>query len=133
MDIVERMMGDSDDDDRYKHIVENCLYWSDINSVNIHIGKKLLDPEGKCKLKYNLGDTLRLDITKKWGVKGFDYIIGNPPFNGLDPSDKKKVNLYDKFSLVITSSTSSVKSPPVLPVRSAGSSPQPKLGFSGSP
>jgi hypothetical protein len=39
-----------DDQVRYKTIVEQCLYWSDINPTNIFICKLLLDPENKYKL-----------------------------------------------------------------------------------
>jgi hypothetical protein len=78
-----------DDKERYKIIVEKLLYWSDINPTNIFICKLLIDPYGEYKLKYNEGDTLKLDITKKWNIRNFDAVIGNPPYNK---------NLYKKFT-----------------------------------
>jgi hypothetical protein len=65
---------------RYKNIVENCLFWSDINPFNIWIGRLLLDPLNEYNLKYFQGSTLDLDINRQWKLKGFDLIIGNPPY-----------------------------------------------------
>lgn len=86
IDIVDKFMiglvdEEKDPMKRYKLIVENCLYFSDINPLNIHITKTLLDPNGEYKLNYNEGNTLELDIKKKWGLKNFDLVIGNPPYN----------------------------------------------------
>lgn len=86
MDIVERFMDGlrhkiGDENMRYKEIVEKCLYFSDINDMNIFICSLLLDPYNEYELKYNEGDTLKLDIKEKWGLKGFDAVIGNPPYN----------------------------------------------------
>lgn len=86
IDIIDRFMNGLKDDitdkeKRYKTIVEECLYFSDINPTNIFICKLLVDPENKYKLNYNEGDTLELDIGEKWGVEGFDAVIGNPPYN----------------------------------------------------
>jgi hypothetical protein len=84
---------------RYKHIVENCLYWSDINPVNIWICRLLLDPFGRYDLKFNLGDTLLIDIKEKWDINGFDAVIGNPPYQENDENGKSKggTNMYTKF------------------------------------
>lgn len=86
MDIVDKFMTGlkgkyPDEKQRYKDIVENCLYFSDINDMNIFICRLLLDPYNEYKLKYNEGNTLELNIKEKWGLKGFDAVIGNPPYN----------------------------------------------------
>lgn len=86
MDIVERFMEGlqhkiGDYNMRYKEIVEKCIYFSDINDMNIFICSLLLDPYNEYQLKFNEGDTLKLDIKEKWGLKGFDAVIGNPPYN----------------------------------------------------
>ena len=86
IDIVDRFMDGlesliPDKEERYKTIVEECLYYSDINSTNIFISKLLLDPMNMYKLNYNEGDTLKLNIKDKWNVDNFDAIIGNPPYN----------------------------------------------------
>ena len=71
----------SDDKKRYKWIVEECVYFSDINPTNIFITKLLIDPYNEYKLNYNEGNTLELDIKEKWDIEGFDAVIGNPPYN----------------------------------------------------
>lgn len=90
-----------DDDKRMKHIIENCLYFSDINEFNIEILKLIIDITGNYKLNVNVGDTLELDIKKKWGIESFDLIVGNPPYNIPKESPLKGGyggrSLWDKF------------------------------------
>jgi len=86
LDIINKFMEGlkdlyEDEEERYRVIVEECLYWSEFNPTNVYICKLLLDPFGKYKLNYNEGDTLILDIKEKWNIEGFDAIIGNPPYN----------------------------------------------------
>ena len=86
IDIIDRFMTGlkeliPNEKERYKIIVEDCLYFSDINPTNIFICKLLIDPYNKYKLHFNEGDTLELNIQKKWGINGFDAVIGNPPYN----------------------------------------------------
>jgi hypothetical protein len=86
IDIIDRFMTGLKDviqekDKRYKFIVEKMLYFADINPMNIYICKLLLDPNDQYKLNYYQGDTLKLDIQKQWGIKGFLAVIGNPPYN----------------------------------------------------
>jgi len=85
---------------KYKEIVEECLYFSDINPTNIFICKLLIDPYNEYKLNYNEGDTLKLDIKEKWNIDGFDLVVGNPPYQSLSNKGKSKGggnNLYTKF------------------------------------
>jgi len=87
LDIVDRFMSGlqaliPDEKERYRTIVEECLFWSDINEMNIFICRLLLDPYNEYNLRYYEGDTLKLDIQTTWGLdKGFDAVIGNPPYN----------------------------------------------------
>jgi type I restriction-modification system DNA methylase subunit len=102
LDIVARFMEGlknsiCDEEERYKIIVEKCLYFSDINPTNIFICKLLLDPFGKYKLNCNEGNTLDLDIKEKWGLEGFDAVIGNPPYS-TDPSKQDTTPLYNLFT-----------------------------------
>ncbi len=69
-----------------KQILEECIYFADISPLNIFICRLLLnqivDKNGKeYKLNYSLGNTLELDINKKWNLEGFDAVVGNPPYN----------------------------------------------------
>ena len=106
VDIVNRFMDGlkdliSDREERLRIIVEDCLYFSDINETNIFICEKLLDNNGKgYKLNSNLGNTLELDIKEKWGLDGFDAVIGNPPYQNSQNNKGKKRGgdlLWNKF------------------------------------
>ena len=86
LDIVNRYMGGlkskiKNEKKRRKHVLENCIYFADINKTNIYITKLLLDPFNQYDLKFHQGDTLKLDIKKKWKLDGFNAVIGNPPYN----------------------------------------------------
>ena len=102
IDIIDRFMEGLEDiipdkDERYKTIVENCIYFSDINPTNIYICKLLVDPYNEYKLNYNLGNTLELDIQEtkdNWkGVDGFHAVIGNPPYESENASGDNKLYL----------------------------------------
>jgi hypothetical protein len=102
LDIIDRFMEGLSDiipdkKERYRVIVEECLYWSDINSTNVFIGRLLIDPFNEYKLNYNESDTLELNIINKWNVENFDLIVGNPPYQ--PPSNNKKggKSLWDTF------------------------------------
>ena len=86
IDIIDRFMdglSDSipDEELRYKTIVEECLYFADINATNIFIIKLLIDPENKYKLNCFEGNTLELNFIEEWGINYFNAVIGNPPYN----------------------------------------------------
>ena len=105
VDIIDRFMNGleeiiPDEKERYRTIVEECLYFSDINSTNIFICKLLIDPYNEYKLNYNEGNTLELDIKEKWDIEGFDAVIGNPPYQAVSENGVSKGggnNLYTKF------------------------------------
>jgi hypothetical protein len=106
LDIIDKFMTGlsdkiPDENERYRFIVEECLYFSDINATNIFICKLLIDPNNEYNLNYNIGDTLNLDITKNttnWkGVDKFDAIIGNPPYNSSCGNKGRGNTLWDKF------------------------------------
>ena len=106
IDIVDRFMNGlkkkiPNKKERYKTIVEKCLYFSDINPTNIFICNTLLNPDEEYKLNYNEGNTLKLNIEEKWKLKGFDAVIGNPPYNssGNTGTGNTIWQLFTKMSL----------------------------------
>ena len=115
VDIIDRFMNGlektiPDEKERYRTIVEECLYFSDINSTNIFICKLLIDPYNDYKLNYNEGNTLELDIKEKWDIDGFDAVIGNPPYEAQKATGDNKLyldfisysikNIYDNALLL---------------------------------
>jgi hypothetical protein len=81
-------------------IVEECLYFSEISPINVYINRLLLDNDGNFKLNVHTGDTLELDISEKWGLQGFDLVVGNPPYNKSQENKGKKGGgdlLWNKF------------------------------------
>ena len=89
-----------DEKERYKVIVEECLYWCDINLTNIFICKLLIDPYNIYKLNYYDKNTLTLDVLKAWNFKYFDAIVCNPPYEEKSENGVSKGggnNLYTKF------------------------------------
>ena len=101
IDIVDRYMTGleffiSDEKQRYKFIVENCIYFADINPTNIFICKLLVDPENQYKLNYYIGDTLKLCLESQFNLTNMDAVIGNPPYNEELKSTGAKP-LYNKF------------------------------------
>jgi hypothetical protein len=102
IDIINKFMNglkdfEPNEKKRYKLIVEECLYYSDINNFNIYISKLLLNPYNEYNLNFNEGDTLKLDIKMKWGINGFDAIIGNPPYNDASGNKGKGHNIWVNF------------------------------------
>ena len=78
-----------DEIERCRVISTTCIYFGDITALNVFITKELL----KCHIQsycgekpdyeFNgyVGDTLKFDAKEKWGIDGFDAVIGNPPYN----------------------------------------------------
>lgn len=104
VDIIDRFMNGlehviPDEKDRYKTIVEECLYFSDINPTNIFICKLLVDPYNEYDLNVNEGNTLELNVKEKWGIEGFDAVVGNPPYEDKSSGKRKALNhnLWSEF------------------------------------
>jgi len=92
-----------------RHIIEDKLYFCDLEENNVFICEELLKihaesyADGKLNnLKFNsyVGDTLKLNINNVWQVDKFDMIIGNPPYQEKNENGKSKHgknNLWSKF------------------------------------
>jgi site-specific DNA-methyltransferase (adenine-specific) len=86
----------SDKNKRKKHILEKMLYMSELNKKNVLICKQIFDINNEYKLNIYNGDSLKADFNKEFGIKEFDIIIGNPPYNEeLKKSGARP--LYNKF------------------------------------
>ena len=91
-----------DEIERCRTIIEECIYFCDIDDINVYITRDLLMCHALSKLgkdtwsdwnkvltisefKYNcyVGNTLEDydKIINEWSIDGFNGIIGNPPYN----------------------------------------------------
>jgi hypothetical protein len=92
--------------DRNTHILKNMLFMVELNKKNVAVLKKIFGSSA------NIVEANFLDQSEKWkealGVKTFDIVIGNPPFQSPKKSDYKggagKNILWDKFIVSILSS-----------------------------
>jgi hypothetical protein len=112
VDLVEKFMNGLSDimpdkEERYRYIVEHCIYFADINPLNIFVTKLLIDPFGKYKLNNYLGDTLAIDIEQEFKLDGFDLVVGNPPYNdelkstGASPLYHKFIYKYEPLTKLL--------------------------------
>ena len=76
-----------DAEKRYKHIVENMIYVSELQPKNMFLYMCAVDPFDTYKLNIYTGSFLEPQFDKHmkdvWGVEKFDICIGNPPYNQM--------------------------------------------------
>jgi site-specific DNA-methyltransferase (adenine-specific) len=74
-----------DNDDRKKHILEEMLFMCDISTKNLFLLYMLFDKNNEYKLNVYRGSFLDEKFDKQmsdvWNLKGFDIVLGNPPYN----------------------------------------------------
>jgi hypothetical protein len=63
---------------------------SELNKKNVLICKQIFDINNDYKLNIYNGDSLKADFNKEFGIKEFDIIIGNPPYNKDTSKNKAK-------------------------------------------
>ena len=95
-----------DEDERCRYIIEECLYFTDINELNVFICEVLLvamacSYTGIWRQDYKFNsrvcDSLQLKPDAVWGIPLNEFnVIGNPPYS-TDPSKPNNKPLYDKF------------------------------------
>jgi len=99
--------------ERCRVIIEECLYFADINPFNIQLTTMFLklhsekycgvglDIDGEACYTFNAfeGDTLTLDPYKEWSIREFDFGAMNPPFEKIkkvDGSTAANMTVVDK-------------------------------------
>lgn len=89
IDIIQKLMDNLSIpiEKRYKHIVENMLFFADINKRNVDICRRIL---GRYNLNYFVGNSLEIDFS------GFDLVVGNPPYSSFGKKETGNT-LYQKF------------------------------------
>lgn len=93
-----------EDSERFKFIIENCIYFADINQNNIHFVEGIISDffSSTEKLKFNsyCGNSLEISaqfIKDKWSIDKFDLIITNPPYTQEKSPNKYRKQLFNKF------------------------------------
>jgi hypothetical protein len=78
---------------RSEHIITNMLYMFEINPKNVGVSRKIFGHTANIFCN----DFLKSDIEKICGVKKFDVIMGNPPYNISGVGRQSKTNIDDEF------------------------------------
>jgi hypothetical protein len=90
-----------DDEKRYKHIVENMIYVSELQPKNMFLYMCAVDPFDTYKLNVYTGSFLEKEfdyhMKNVWGIENFDIIIGNPPYQEQKPGFKKTQPIWNIF------------------------------------
>lgn len=106
--IVSKLMeGLSDsipnEEERYKHIMENMLYVCELQPKNMFLYLCGFDPDDEFLLNIHCGSFLDKGFDnkmKEWGIEKFDIIVGNPPYNAGQNAEGKRGggdSLWDDF------------------------------------
>jgi hypothetical protein len=84
---LKDVKGFEDDEVRYKHIIENQIFVSEIQPKNMFLYMCLVDPHDEYKLNIYTGSSLdegfKNHMKSVWCKESFNYGIGNPPFNQM--------------------------------------------------
>lgn len=90
-----------DEEDRFKWIVENCLYYGELQSRSVFSFLMAIDPFDRYKANIYWGDFLSKDFDKHmkdvWDVDKFDLIIQNPPYQIGKEGFRKTQPLWHLF------------------------------------
>lgn len=90
-----------DEEERFKWIVENCLYYGELQSRSVFSFLMAIDPFDRYKTNIYWGDFLSKDFDKHmkdvWNVDKFDLIIQNPPYQIRKEGFKKTQPIWHLF------------------------------------
>jgi hypothetical protein len=105
--VVKRLMDglvdfEPNEELRYKHIVENMLYVGELQPKNMFLFLCSFDPKDEYDMNIYTGsfldDAFDNHMKEVWGVKKFDIIVGNPPYQAMDSnSGPSATPIYNLF------------------------------------
>jgi hypothetical protein len=89
-----------DEEERFKWIVENCLYYGELQARSVFSWLVAIDPYDEYKTNTYWGSFLTDEFDKHakevWGVEKFDLIIQNPPYQEV-VGPRKTQQIWGKF------------------------------------
>ncbi len=88
-----------DGENKYKYIIENCIYYSDLDPLNVYICNILFcKNEESLNLHFYCGDSLTISFRKLWSLEdSFDLVCMNPPFRDALHAKGKGTKIWNKF------------------------------------
>jgi hypothetical protein len=83
-----------DEEERFKWIVENCLYYGELQAKSVFSWLVAIDPHNEYKTNIYWGSFLTKEfddhVKNVWGVEKWNLIMQNPPYQKLKETDKNK-------------------------------------------
>lgn len=90
-----------DEEKRFKWIVENCLYYGELQARSVFSWLVAIDPYDEYKTNTYYGSFLTEDfdnhMKKVWSINSFDLIIQNPPYQQKKQGYKKSQSIWQFF------------------------------------
>ena len=88
---------------RKHHIIKNMLYMVELNEKNVGISKKIFGHDSNIFCGSFLSDdyeSVNQKVFDEFGIKEFDIIVGNPPYNEGGTKQFGEKNLYVRFAKI---------------------------------
>ena len=90
-----------DEEERYKWIVENCIYYGEIQSRSVFSWLMAIDPFDKYETNIYWGDFLSEDFDNHakeiWQTTNWSLSIQNPPYNSPRKENNQSTDIYNLF------------------------------------
>jgi hypothetical protein len=90
-----------DEEERFKWIVENCLYYGELQAKSVFSWLVAIDPHNEYKTNIYWGSFLTKEFDEHcknvWGVEKFNLIIQNPPYQEQKDGFTKTQPLWHLF------------------------------------
>lgn len=86
--------------ERKKHILENMLYFVELQEKSTHIINEIFNAENVLKLNLFNGDFFSLNIFD-FSLLNFDVILGNPPYQDMHTDGQRKAKNHNLWSTFV--------------------------------
>lgn len=89
-----------DEELRKKHILENMLFFVELQSKNIEIIKRVFNPNNQFKINLLQGDFCSFNIFD-FNLMTYDFVIGNPPYQDMYAENQRKAKNHNLWSVFL--------------------------------